>query len=480
MDIDWVSAPDTEHSMLNLLTASSDLPDIIWADPKLPQIKEMATRGVIWALDELAEKNAPKFMDHYDKRIIVHYRMLFESMNFFVAPCFYMPGKFLDTPWIVKNYAGTTVVQQLYEELGSPKINTADDYLNLLRQVKKNYPDMIPASSARNASPGPDGGPRVIDKLLPVAGLAEKYFEVDGGWVRYWEHPDFLHVLKIANTLYNERLIDPAELTDKDEQIQAKIFSGRVFSEIEQDSDNVGWYSASLQTEKPEWNFVMIPGFTVDPSTMDYEADSLRGGIGGQGLVVPKTDNAARAIRWIDFLFNDQTQKELIWGLEGGKHKMVNGLPTYTDEYLADQVKVANEEMTADESAMKYGFQYYWALRDDFWARVDRLFQRKKPENVAMDVSMTVSAGNYKDLAFYQGFDNFATDSEEAKAWGVIKDFYGTEVVKIVTGSAGNVESAYKAMISKMKDLGLDTLNAYWTKVIEGKSAQIEKYSAGL
>jgi ABC-type glycerol-3-phosphate transport system substrate-binding protein len=229
VDIDFVSAPDTEHSMLNLLIASSDLPDIIWADPNLAQVKEMATRGVIWPLNELAAKNAPKFMDHYDKRLIVYYRMLFDSMNFYVAPCFYMPGKFLETPWIVKNYAGTTVVQQLYEEMGSPTVKTADDYLKLLRQVKQKYPDMIPASSNRGASPGSDGGPRVIDKLLPVAGLAEKYFKIGSGWVRYWEHPDFLLVLKYANTLYTERLIDPAELTDKDEQIQAKIFSGRVF-----------------------------------------------------------------------------------------------------------------------------------------------------------------------------------------------------------------------------------------------------------
>ena len=42
------------------------------------------------------------------------------------------------------------------------------------------------------------------------------------------------------------------------------------------------------------------------------------------------------------------------------------------------------------------------------------------------------------------------------------------------------MESDYKALLAKMKEMGLDKLNAHWTKFFEEKKGKIDKYGAGL
>ena len=71
-------------------------------------------------------------------------------------------------------------------------------------------------------------------------------------------------------------------------------------------------------------------------------------------------------------------------------------------------------------------------------------------------------------------------DSDEVKAFSVIKDFYATEIMEVITGPPDQVETRHAAMIESMHDLGLGVLNAYWTELFSGKLAVQEQYSADL
>ena len=106
-----------------------------------------------------------------------------------------------------------------------------------------------------------------------------------------------------------------------------------------------------------------------------------------------------------------------------------------------------------------------------------RTFTNASPE--LQDILATTNA-TYEDLSFYRGAENFPSNSEEVKAFSVIKDFYATEVMEVITGPPDQVESRYAAMIESMHDLGLGVLNAYWTELFSGKLAVQERYSSDL
>ena len=48
-------------------------------------------------------------------------------------------------------------------------------------------------------------------------GLSQRYFDLDGTWVKYWEHPNFVALLTFANTLYTEGLLDPTRVHRRQE-----------------------------------------------------------------------------------------------------------------------------------------------------------------------------------------------------------------------------------------------------------------------
>ena len=259
INVEFQFPPDNSHSKLQVLIAGGSLPDMIMSDYHLSIVQQLATNDRIWAINELEEEYAPGFIErNLGDHIVLNQRIGWNSMNVYGIPNGYLSEKVLESGDIIRNKQGVAVIQQVYEELGSPDTTSTEAFLNVLRSVKEKYPDMIPAQASRNSSKDADGNLRIIFKLFPMFDLGGRYDIIDGKYVKYWYSPKYLDLLKFVNTLYNEGLIDPTEFTDSGEQLQAKEFSGMVFADMNQDSDNIDWFTDELQKLHPEWNFVMI------------------------------------------------------------------------------------------------------------------------------------------------------------------------------------------------------------------------------
>ena len=308
-----------------------------------------------------------------------------------------------------------------------------------------------------------------MQAALPIAGLSQRYFDIDGTWVKYWEHPNFVALLRFANTLYTDGLLDPTEFTDSKSALKAKGFTGQVFSELSQDADNMPRWTTKMQEVHPDRSYVMLPHFTVDPATMRYTTDALGGGTGGSGMMVSTSSkHPDRAIRFIDYLYQDDIQRMIAFGIEGHGHTMEDGIPRYTQP--------AQESIDAATNAPDFGIFAYNIWRDAYWSGV-RTFTNASPDLRAI---LAMTNATYDDLSFYRGAENFPSNSEEVKAFSVIKDFYATEIMEVITGPPDQVEPRYASMIESMHDLGLGVLNAYWTELFSGKLAVQEQYSADL
>ena len=487
VDFDMTFSPDSDQTMLNVLIASGDLPDMMRMHHTLQQATQLVQRGLVHDLDALSRKFAPKYMDNWGKRIRLYYRMHFDDMGFYFHPAYHVNDEQMDSPLLLKAMPGVTVLKEVYEYLGAPEINNTDDYVDLLRRVKQEFPELTPAQSVRGPSPDKDGNPQLVSVSLPLGGLAKRFFQGDDGvWYKYWEHEDFPKVLQFANTLYNEQLIARTEFTEKQPQLWGNMMT-KIFSEVRQDADNAaGIHKLTdfINARAPlaekigveSLRYTMLPAFTIEPH-MKYETDSLNGGVGGTGVMITKqAERPDRAIQWLDWLAQPSTQKRMIFGIEG-VHSDPREYRGYdipvTRQYLRDfQAENPGPQLIR----AKYGLGSMYLFRDKYtaeqggWPNLDEVGQQ------IYDTALA----NYTDMAKFRGVDNYTAGSEEEKIAATIKDYYGTTIFDIISGPGDEVQAKYDEMIATMRDLGLEQLNAWYTQVLDGHAERVAKYSVGL
>ena len=460
--LEWIISPDNSDTTLNLIIASGDFPDLLFTSIK-PQITDLAKRDMLWAYDDLAvEFNDPDFlMRDLGKNMIVHLRMRFEAMKVYLAPTRFLHEQYWYDPGITKAVNGVTVLKNIYEEVGSPTIKNSDDYINLLRTVKKKHPDMIAAQSNR----GNDF--RLVESLVPIAGLAEQYYKVGGRYVYYWQHPNFVKLLQVANTLTREGLVDPSEYTMQAGQKNARSFSGKIFSEIMQDADNIDWFSGEIQKQYPDWQTIMLPHFTIDPATMKYEHDVWNGGTSSRGTAIVKsTKYPEQAFDWVKYYYSAQGIAELKHGILGHGY------------FLEDGVVVPNPDFVGMEEE-----QYNREVNGSYWIMVmNDPVGKPAPLRISKYQQEALALANktYKDFAVKRAVPPFPADSEELKIHALIKDYFDAEVMSVISADPKDVVPMYNAMLKKMESMGLEKLNAFWTKAITEFETKRLKYSAGL
>ena len=144
--------------------------------------------------------------------------------------------------------------------------------------------------------------------------------------------------------------------------------------------------------------YYLLPAFTIEPH-MKYEVDDLNGGVGGRGTMITKqSKHADRAIQWLDFLAQDDTQKRLLFGVEGVHydHNMLDGweVPLRKPEiakYLADNPPQVHRA--------KYGLGAMYLFRDKYWGETQGFLTL---DDVGKEIYANAFA-NYTDLAWNRG-----------------------------------------------------------------------------
>ena len=154
VDFDMTFSPDSDQTMLNVLIASGDLPDMMWLSHNLQQATQLVQRGLVHDLEALSEKFAPKYMDHWDSRIRLYYRMHFDTMGFYGHPAYYVTDKQLQSPFLLKAMQGVTVLKEVYEHLGAPEINNTDDYIDTAAPGEAGVPGADAGAVAARPVPG--------------------------------------------------------------------------------------------------------------------------------------------------------------------------------------------------------------------------------------------------------------------------------------------------------------------------------------
>lgn len=263
--------------------------------------------------------------------------------------------------------------------------------------------------------------------------------------------------------------MDPAELTDSGEQLQAKLFSGKIFCNLNNDADNTDWFNNEFAAAgiDDEWIFVDQMSINTEEG---YKYDNINGGVGDHYIVVFNNDNAKRSMMFIDYLMQDQQQIEILMGIQSQTWDYNEaGIAKSFDEFIS---------MTDNDKKTQYGIGLWYFLRQGLHNNILKKYAGTEAQTANIDFMSKY----YKDFSFITGskVENYASDSEEIKIFTNIKEYYEVQVRKIIMADPSQVEPMYEEMMAKIYDLGQAKLDAYINDFFNNKANSAMEYGSDL
>jgi len=295
---------------LNVMIASDDLPDVIQMERDANYLK-LIQLGKLIPLDEFINNNSSY------KRIIDDKTIELSKVN----------GKVYG----MLNYATTTdhptgnggwaINKNIYEQLGSPKLQTTDDLLHYLKLVKDSNlkvdgKTVVPIQFAESG---------MIDLMMGSFGLnplnaVEGVVPIQNELKLYFNEPRAIDALLYLNKLWNNGLINKDYFVEKSEQIQEKLTTGRVAvyagNNITSDLKD---YRNTLKDHDPTNDYIVIeppaaPG--VDQSKVYNSTYSTLGwNVVG---ISNKAKNPERIFQLLDSIVSEDGSRLNVYGPEGG------------------------------------------------------------------------------------------------------------------------------------------------------------------
>lgn len=472
VEIDFQYAVDDSHTKLNMLITSGDYPDILICQDSYDMLQDLVDNNVIVAFNKVQDEYDPGFMDRtMSANTILSMRQKFDTMDVYALPIYSLKVEDLQRDDIARCQTGMMVRKSIYEAIGSPDMSTIEGTLDAFRKVKEMFPDIIPVQGHRNSSNDADGNPRIIGRALQYFDLYGNYYydEADDTYKKYWNSPNFVEQLKFVNTLYNEGLMDPAELTDSGEQLQAKLFSGKIFCNLNNDADNTDWFNNEFTAAGVDDEWIFIKPMSINTEE-GYTYDNINGGVGDHCIVIFNTPNAKRSMMFLDYLMQDQQQIEILMGIQGQTWDYdENGIAKAYDEFVS---------MTDSDKKTKYGIGLWYFLRQELFNNL----LKKYSGSAAQTANIDFMGQFYKDYSFITNgkAENYSADSEEIKIFTNIKEYYEVQIRKIIMADPSQVETMYAETMAKIYDLGQAKLDAYIDNYFKNKAEAAKKYGSDL
>ena len=364
-----------------------------------------------------------------------------------------------------------------FEECVRDLSTLADAMVDAAVQARNMHPDRFrhPVMDVRNAGVENRWNlPHNIDRWRPFYDLRNpEDYNTAGEPHRFFFQTDaFVDMLEDLNRMESLGLFNPIIWTSTESQEKLALLNrGEIFIEGEDDADNVGSRTRSLQEIYPDERYAFLPRFSADPAKY-RNYPSGRVSVGWLGLTLPKNkENTLRAAAYVAYLMSEYFQKLQQFGEEGVHHDVVDGWPAMKPEIQA--------EYGADRTVagLKYNFNlWHGAFRDDFWAMVKR--QQEQQSMVEALNVIQPALENFQDTSVSAEAApvNYETDSEELKIYSAIREVLGDGATRIVLQS-DDVAGDYAALLARIEELGVGVLNDLHTQHMIDFDALIEKYN---
>lgn len=434
---------DDNH--LGLLLASGDLPDSIFV---FLNKERFETANVSQPWDELIPKYAPEFdslIDPSEKALATvddgHYYTLYTHNR---------NQEYWDDPTKPVSYGEPTIMlrDDIMAELGNPRVESMEDFYNLLKQVKEKHPDYIPYlqpklnGSALNGWFGINSsGAWFIDKNGKVG-------------LPLGDREGYLPYLQYMNRLSREGLLSTEGLTyDFDKQKQA-ILAGKVFATAGQIFD-VDVINEELdKTPGNELRYTaMNKPLTVD-GQIRYSPTYTSSGFAGF-YITQNCKDPGRLIALMEFMKSPQGDELTQWGVKDLDYTTTaDGLP-----------------LIKEEVPWKLRGDNIWYFQASFLTEVMKAMTKKDTSpKYAQVTSLMYDFKPYWKVDYALALTKVQPETAESDILGAIKNTFENTVNTVITAKdEAEFTRRYEDMFGEIERLGL-------AELLEYAQAQYDKF----
>ena len=362
VDLNFIVPAGNEAEKLNAMIAGDALPDILTLGWYEGQVSMLIDSGLVWALDELAEKYDPYFFKVSNPNKIGWYTR--DDGHFYGYPnASYTPLDYEKYKGKMTSNETFLVRKDLYEALGSPDMTTPEGFLKALRDAKAKFPQvggqpLIPFGTAEFSDVGCSQLQGALSHFLAISPEQDgKYVDSNLGLT---ENPEYVRWLAALRQAHEEGMISTDIFVDKRSQIEEKVAQGRYFCMLYQNWDMQASQNA-LYARDPNMVYIAVPG----PKNSHGDDPVLAGGsIAGWTITMISKNckDPARAMQLLTYFISEEGQMDTNFGIEGETYTIVDGIPTLTPEVRELDSKDKNLQET------EIGVQFtYWMLMDTAW-----------------------------------------------------------------------------------------------------------------
>lgn len=358
VNVNFITPAGNEAEKLNSLIASDALPDVITLAWSEPQIGEMVSGDMVYALDELADQYDPYWYQVADPVTLDWYTQ--KDGHIYAYPnCSYSPQDLKEHHNIGSNQT-FLVRKDIYEAIGSPDMTTPEGFKAAIEKAVELYPEvngepLIPFGLNEFDASGNDSLDNYLLNFLSIP------YEKDGKFYDRNVDEEFVRWLKTFRELGEAGYLAEDIFIDKRAQMEEKIVDGRYFCMLFQRTD-LATQEKILYSKNPDEIYIAVDG----PKNSKGEDYRLPGtGINGWTvtLISKSCEHPDRALELCSYMMSRHGQ-HLIWlGVEGQTWDYVNGVET-----MHEDVKKLLETDRIKFDAVYGADAAYWMLMDNVTA----------------------------------------------------------------------------------------------------------------
>jgi putative aldouronate transport system substrate-binding protein len=274
--------------------------------------------------------------------------------------------------------------------------------------------------------------------------------------------PQAKHALKFLNTLYREGIIDSNQLILDDAQVRTLLASGRVLGLM--------GGVAGMGAEKTHANYWSAGPIVSSDGARPVLSKDLQPGTGWLSTLISKNTKYPEALaKFISYMSSTEGMFLGNYGVEG-VHYNLNS---------AGQVLPTQAGIDGKSDAAKTGVFAYWPFHHSAF-QFSTILPPAGDDPEVNAVQVSCALGKYKDTYIYDaallrlpaGFIDPNSDIGIIQLQ--IQNYKKAQISTVVTaGSDAAFEQAYNTLISQLKSIGIDQLDA---KIDEATQANYRRY----
>ncbi len=310
LNFNWVAKSNYKDKVSTIL-ASGDLPDVIFE-------ADMATlldQGAVIPLDDLLKKYGSNITRYYTDEDYLYLRQVSD-------------GKIYDIPYVLdfKPVMSTLVRQDWIDKLGLQQPKTYDEWKKVWQAFRDNDCN---GDGKKNEIPILCTNTSNLLTYAMMFGIKQSnsYFAItDDGIISIFEHPNFKQFLEEMRELYSKGILDK-EFATRSNTYLSTLDSGLAGFTIYW-AERARLSTNTLQKTNPDARFVGVEpvkspdGKQLMPARSKLDTTGLALTIQAQ-----KSGKAEKIMQFYNYVFSDEGNILMNYGIEGKTFDYVNGKP---------------------------------------------------------------------------------------------------------------------------------------------------------